>query len=166
MTRNAESWAACGVAFSAPRDGRLQISAVLRNFYNKLMYSVTDNWGFSSADVGISVELFVVVVRGTKGDLHADVLRTTGLVSHGSDLSFSESEIDDTTPFTITATTDERFDANESGPRAGRVEGRHRHKARRHALQGRCRALVGPSETHDRHRRRHLHLTGHVDRCP
>jgi len=114
MTRNAESWAACGVAFSVPRDGRLQISAVLRNFYNKLMYSVTDNWGFSSADVGISVELFVVVVRGTKAIFMPTVLRTTGLVSHGSDLSFSESEIDDTTPFTITATTDERFDANES----------------------------------------------------
>ncbi|HEX9274867.1 MAG TPA: hypothetical protein VGA51_00515 [Casimicrobiaceae bacterium] len=42
------------------------------------------------------------------------LLRSTGLISHGSDLSFSESDIDDTVPFTITATTDERFNANES----------------------------------------------------
>ena len=110
----AANWAACGVAFTTPKDGRLEIAAVLRNFYNKVMFSVTDDFGFSSADMDISLQLFIVVVRGTKAIWLPTLLRHTGLVSHGSDLSFSESDIDDTRPFTITATTDERFNANES----------------------------------------------------
>jgi hypothetical protein len=108
------NWAACGIPFTTPKEGRLQISAVLRNFYNKVMFSVTDKFGFSSADVDIFLQLFVVVVRGTNVIFLPTLLRSTGLISHGSDLSFSESDIDDTVPFTITATTDERFNANES----------------------------------------------------
>lgn len=108
------NWAACGVAFTTPGEGRLQISAVLRNFYNKVMFSVTDKFGFSSADVDIFLQLFIMVVRGTKVIFLPTLLRSTGLISHGSDLSFSESDIDDTVPFTITATTDERFNAGES----------------------------------------------------
>lgn len=110
----AANWAACGVPFTTPKEGRLEISAVLRNFYNKVMFSVTDKFGFSGADIDISLQLFIVVVRGTKVILLPTLLRHTGLVSHGSDLSFSESDIDDTRPFTITATTVERFNANES----------------------------------------------------
>jgi hypothetical protein len=108
------NWAACGVAFTTPKEGRLEISAVLRNFYNKVMFSVTDNFGFSDADVDIFLQLFIMVVRGTKVIFLPTLLRSTGLISHGSDLSFSESDIDDTVPFTITATTHERFNANES----------------------------------------------------
>jgi hypothetical protein len=111
---HASNWAACGVAFTTSKEGRLRISAVLRNFYNKVMFSVTDKFGFSGAEVHISLQLFIAVVRGTDVIFLPTLLRSTGLVSHGSDLSFSESDIDDTVPFTITATTDERFNANES----------------------------------------------------
>ena len=110
----ASNWAACGVAFTTPKEGRLQISAALRNFYNKVMFSVTDKFGFSDADVEIFLQLFIMVVRGTKVIFLPTLLRSTGLISHGSDLSFSESDIDDTVPFTITATTDQRFNADES----------------------------------------------------
>jgi hypothetical protein len=113
VIRGASNWAACGVTYTVPQDGRLQVSAVLRNFYNKLMYSVTDNWGFSSADVGISVELFVVVVRGTKVIYMPTLVRNTWFASDGDDKSVTESEIDDAVPFTITASTEERFNANE-----------------------------------------------------
>jgi hypothetical protein len=108
------NWAACGVPFTTPKEGRLQISALLRNFYNKVMFSVTDKFGFSDADVDIFLQLFIMVIRGTKVIFLPTLLRHTGLISHGSDLSFSESDIDDTVPFTITATTNERFNANES----------------------------------------------------
>lgn len=115
LTRaNASNWAACGVAFTTPKDGRLKISAVLRNFYNKVAFSVTDKFGFSDAEVHITLQLFITVVRGTKVIFLPTLLRTAGLISHGSDLSFSKSDIDDTVPFTITATTEERFNANES----------------------------------------------------
>jgi hypothetical protein len=108
------NWAACGVPFTTPKEGRLQVSAVLRNFYNKVMFSVTDKFGFSDADVDIFLQLFILVVRGTNVIFLPTLLRHTGLISHGSDLSFAESDLDDTVPFTITATTDQRFNANES----------------------------------------------------
>jgi hypothetical protein len=108
------NWAACGVPFTTPKEGRLQVSAVLRNFYNKVMFSVTDKFGFSDADVDIFLRLFILVVRGTNVIFLPTFLRHTGLISHGSDLSFAESDLDDTVPFTITATTDQRFNANES----------------------------------------------------
>ena len=78
------------------------------------MYSVTDKFSFSGADVDISLQLFVVVVRGTNVIFLPTLLRSNGLSSHGRDLSYSESDLDDTGPYTITATTDERFKANES----------------------------------------------------
>ena len=38
---------------------------MLRNFYNKVMFSVTDKFGFSDANVDIFLRLFIIVVRGT-----------------------------------------------------------------------------------------------------
>lgn len=111
---NARSWASCGIAFTMPKAGRLQVSAVLQSFYNKLVFSVQDNFGFSSADVAITVRLFIDIVRGSQLiDLPTAIL-TTGLTSHGSDLSYSMSDLDTTTPYTVSAETTESFDANES----------------------------------------------------
>jgi hypothetical protein len=104
----------CGVAFTTPSAGRLSVSAVVRNFYNKLTFSVSDKFGFSSAEVGIGVGLFVAVVRGTKVEILRKNLLSTGLISHGSDLSYTESDLDDTTPYTISVETQTRFEANES----------------------------------------------------
>jgi len=106
--------AACGVAFTTPRDGRIEIHAVMRNFYNKVMFSVTDKFGFSDAEVDIFLQLFIMVVRGSQVIFMPTTLRHTGLVSHGSDLSYHESDIDNSAPVTISATTDQRFNANES----------------------------------------------------
>ena len=106
--------AACGVAFTAPRDGRLEIHAVMRNFYNKVMFSVTDKFGFSDAKLDFFLQLFIMVVRGSQVIFMPTTLRHNGLVSHGSNLSFHESPIDNSVPVTISATTDQRFNANES----------------------------------------------------
>lgn len=104
----------CGVAYTAPASGRLQISAVFQNFYNKVMFSVHDNVGFSSADVKIALHLFVAIVRGSKViDLTKQIL-FTGLISHGDELSYALSDLDDTVPYTVSFVTDEAFNANES----------------------------------------------------
>ncbi|MEP7208817.1 MAG: hypothetical protein ABI920_17930 [Casimicrobiaceae bacterium] len=108
------NWAACGVPFTTNREGRLEIHAVMRNFYNKVMFSVTDKFGFSDAEVDIFLQLFIMVVRGSKVIFMPTTLRHTGLVSHGSDLSYHESDIDNSMPLTISATTDQRLNANES----------------------------------------------------
>ena len=104
----------CGVAFTTPSAGRLKIGAELQNFYNKVVFSVKDKFGFSSADVGIGLRLFISVVRGTHVEHMTKELLSTGLVSHGSDLSYAQSDLDNSTPYTISAETSTRFNANES----------------------------------------------------
>ena len=104
----------CGVAFTTPSAGRLKIGAELQNFYNKVMFSVSDKFGFSSAEVGIGLRLFISVVRGTHVEHMTEELLSTGLVSHGSDLSYAQSDLDNSTPYTISAETATRFNANES----------------------------------------------------
>lgn len=111
---NGGSLVSCGVAFTTPSAGRLKLYAELKNLYNRLTFSVTDKFGFSSAEVAISVDLFFVVVRGTDVEQVSQSVLTTGLVSHGSDLQYTVSDLDDTTPYTITAETATRLNANES----------------------------------------------------
>ena len=111
---NAQSWASCGIPFTMPSAGRLRVSAVLQNFYNKLVFSVQDNFGFSSAEVRITVRLFIAIVRGSRVIDLPTVILTTGLTSHGSDLSYSMSDLDTTTPYTVSAESTESFDANET----------------------------------------------------
>ncbi len=111
---NGSSRVSCGVAFTTPSAGRLKISAELQNFYNKVMFSVTDKFGFSSADVRIFLSLFISVVRGTHVEHLTKDLLATGLISHGSDLSYAQSDLDNSTPYTISAETATRLNANES----------------------------------------------------
>jgi len=112
--RFAASQASCGVAFTAPSPGRLQVSAVLQNFYNRVTFSVHDNFGFSSADVNVFLRLFIAVVRGTRVIyLPTDVI-TSGLRSFGADVNARAPLLDDSVPYTVSAVTDERLNANES----------------------------------------------------
>jgi len=111
---NATSMASCGVSFTTPSAGRLQVGAVLQNIYNKLVFSVTDKFGFSSADVGIAVSLFVAVVRGTTVEYLTKDLLSTGVSSDGSDQSYAQSDLDTTTPYSISVETATRYEANES----------------------------------------------------
>ena len=86
----------------------------MQNIYNRLVFSVTDNFGFSSAEVGITVGLFVAVVRGTSVEYLRKTLLSTGLTSDGSDASYTQSDLDDATPYSIPASTQTRYEANES----------------------------------------------------
>lgn len=111
---NAASLVSCGVGFTTPSAGRLKIGADVQNIYNKLTFSVSDKIGFSSADVGIGVGLFALVVRGTEVERVEQNLLTTGLKSGGSDQSRTESNLDDTAPFTLSVETGTRLEAGES----------------------------------------------------
>jgi hypothetical protein len=104
----------CGVAFTTSSAGRLKITAEMQNFYNKVIFSVKDKFGFSSAEVGSGLRLFISVVRGTRVEHMTKELLSTGLVSHGSDLSYAQSDLDNSTPYTISAETTTHFNANES----------------------------------------------------
>jgi len=111
---NASNMVSCGVAFTTPSPGRLRVGAELQNFYNKVMDSVTDNFGFSFADIGFTLSLFIAVVRGTQVTFMNTDLLSNGIVSHGVDLSYAQSDLDNSVPYSISATTDQRFNANES----------------------------------------------------
>ena len=111
---NAASLVSCGVAFTTPSAGRLKISAEMQNIYNKIRFSVTDKFGFSSAEVGIGLGLFALVVRGTQVERVSQTLLITGIDSGGSDQHRTESDLDDTAPYTLSVETATRLNANES----------------------------------------------------
>jgi hypothetical protein len=111
---NATSMVSCGAGFAVPSAGRLKVGAVLRNFYNKLVFSVEDKFGFSSADVWVSVLLLVAVVRGTRVEYLTKDLQSTEVTSDGDDVHYAQSDLDTTTPYSISVETQTRYDANES----------------------------------------------------
>ena len=109
----ASSLASLGVTFTLPRAGRLQIGAALRSLYNQITFSVEDNFGFSSANLTVRLELFVDVLRPGQVIHIPRTLLTYGLVSRGSDLSYTMSGLDNTLPYVLNAITDERMDAGD-----------------------------------------------------
>jgi hypothetical protein len=111
---SAISMVSCGVAFTTPSAGRLRISAALQNIYNRVVVSVTDKFGFSSAEVWISLNLFVAVVRGTVVEHISQELIGTHLTSDGGDLRRVLTDLDTTMPHGITVETSTRLGANES----------------------------------------------------
>jgi hypothetical protein len=105
---------ACGVAFTTPRAGRLRVSAVMRNLYNKVMVSLTDKCCLSSAHFRTFVRLAIVILRGSNATVLPKTIRSTGFVSQGDDASFTETPLDESVSFTIRKTTLNRVNANES----------------------------------------------------
>jgi hypothetical protein len=112
--RSADSWSACGVNFTVPTAGRLQIGAVLQNHYNHVAFSVTDNWGFSSAEVAVTLRLFVAVAQAGRIAYLPTTLLSTGLTSHGSAVSGTMPDLDTFTPYTVSGVTEETFAAGDS----------------------------------------------------
>ncbi len=111
---NAASLVSCGVAFTTPSAGRLKISAQMLNIFNRINFSVSDNFGFSSAEVWVEVGLFALVVRGTKVERVDQTLVTAKIDSDGSDQHRNLSDLDTTAPFTLSVETATRLNANES----------------------------------------------------
>jgi hypothetical protein len=107
--------ASCGVQFTMPQAGRLHVTADIQNFFNRLDFSVSDNFGYSHSDLEVRVSIFVLFRRG--GDLFSFYpieLMTTGVFSDGDDLSKVVSDLDNSVAYAADITTIEIFPAGES----------------------------------------------------
>lgn len=71
--------------------------------------SVTDNLGFSSANLDAVHTIFINVIRSGESTPFERTLFTGGLIGRGNDLSFSQSPIQPATPFTLSLTPRDAF---------------------------------------------------------
>ncbi len=103
----AASRVSCGVAYTLPREGRLQVTGVLQNRYNHVTMNVRDNFGFSHANLSVRISLFVTIVRGTLITHMPTTILTSRLTSNGSNESMVMPDVDTVHPYTVHATTTE-----------------------------------------------------------
>jgi hypothetical protein len=109
----ATSLVSVGHAFRIPRAGRLQVNANVRNYYNKAVLSLRDNFGFSYGKLGLKVGLFIDIVRDS-GVLHLPTtLIESQLDSDGDDVSRTVTDVDNSMLFQIEGTTEEILPVGE-----------------------------------------------------
>jgi len=95
---------ACGVDYTLPSAGRLQVSAEIQNFANRLMCSISDNFGESHSYLAMTADLFIGIVRpGHPMDYYPLRVLASYLYSDGDDVSRSFSDLDNSVPFGIGA---------------------------------------------------------------
>ena len=68
-TRVVHQSVSVGINFEVPATGFLRVGAVMRNLFNHFAYSVSDNFGFSHADLIVEHEIAIDIVRS--GELEA-----------------------------------------------------------------------------------------------
>jgi hypothetical protein len=107
------SLTSCGVNITVPRDGRLQVNANVRNYYNKAVLSLRDNFGFSDGRVDLQVNLFIDVIRGREVIHLPTAMLTSTLTSDGDDVSKTVTDIDNSMLFQLEGVTEESFGAGE-----------------------------------------------------
>jgi len=104
------SRAGCGFNFSPPTGGRLRIIAELQSLHSRVSMSLQDNFGFSSGEIVVFVNIHALIVRGTHVFDLSQTLLANGLTSDGDDVSGTLEPLDDTTPFTFDVTTEDVFE--------------------------------------------------------
>lgn len=109
-----DSYRTCGSTFTVPSRGKLRLRATFKNFYNHVVCSTKDRFGFSEAEIDILLEFIIVVAQPNqvKGALFPIVRE--GLVSFGSDLSYLFPSLDTTRPYEIEYRPPETFTAGTS----------------------------------------------------
>ena len=105
--------AACGTAFTMPEAGRLQVTATLRNLYNRTTLSITDEWGSSWGSLWVDATIFVAVLRPDGGEVLHSLLADRKLESDGDDKTALLPAIDQQV-FRLLGNTEGRFGAGES----------------------------------------------------
>ena len=98
-----------GINYVVPRTGRLSCAAVLQNLYNQITSSVTDDYGFSHADTRADHAILIRLVRSGKWTVFDRNLVVAGVVSFGREFSYTQSDIQTTTPYTLSFTTSDVF---------------------------------------------------------
>lgn len=105
--------AACGTAFTMPEDGRVQVTAALRNLYSRTTLAITDEWGSSWGSLSVDATTFVAVLGLERSEvLHSTVSGRT-LESDGDDKSALLPDVDQQL-FRLLGNTEGRFRAGES----------------------------------------------------
>jgi hypothetical protein len=108
-TRVVHQSVSVGINFEVPATGFLRVGAVMRNIFNHFAYSVSDNFGFSHADLIVEHEIAIDIVRSGETTSFPQRMMRNGLISHGSDLSASESPIQNFVPITLAIKTKDAF---------------------------------------------------------
>lgn len=109
----ATSVVSCGHAFRIPRAGRLQVNANVRNYYNKAVLSLWDNFGFSYGKLALTAGLFIDIVRGDQVIHLPTTLIESRLDSDGDDTSRTVTDIDNSMLYQIEGTTEEILSLGE-----------------------------------------------------
>jgi hypothetical protein len=107
---------ACGVNYAVPQTGRLRLRAVLQNYVSTVLFSVTDSFGFSNGVLDIQQRLFFSIVRrdGSVIYLPTTLLRSGIDDWQAIDISSALSTLDNSTPYTLQATTEESLPTFET----------------------------------------------------
>lgn len=107
-------FASCGVPCTMARRGFVQVGAEIENLYNRLTFSITDNFGFSHATLAVETRLFVAIVQeGQFRELATATLLRTVVSSGGDDLSRSISDLDNAESYAVGMVTASRLDEGE-----------------------------------------------------
>ncbi len=98
-----------GVNYVVPRTGRLSCAAVFQNLYNQVTSGVNDRYGFSHAELRADHGILLRVIRSGEWTVFNRLMIQAGLTSFGSDLSYTQSGIQSTAPYTLSLTTQDVF---------------------------------------------------------
>ena len=94
----------CGVDYTLPAAGRLQVSAEIENLANRLTVSITDNFGFSHSWLTMTADLFIGLIRpGRPMDFFPVRVLTSHVDSGGGEVFRSLSDLDNAVPFGVGA---------------------------------------------------------------
>ena len=110
----ASNQTSCGIRYTLPESGRLQISGTFQNYESGLRCSIEDRFGFSSATLDARVELFVALVRPWGVTYLPTTLFQHRLTSGGDNKSYVMPHLDTSQPYTVYATSPETFSAGDS----------------------------------------------------
>jgi hypothetical protein len=105
--------AACGSAYTIPQDGRLLVTARLRNLYSRVTLALRDEWGFSSGSLGVDATTFIAVLQAGGGVMLHSQLAERSLSSGGDDLSGELPDIEQR-DFNLVTATEGSFEAGET----------------------------------------------------
>lgn len=109
------AWAACGIHFRVPSQGRLKMTALVRNFFNHILLSVRDQVGFSEATLEVGVDLYIdlLVDEHIVESLHKPLLKVR-ITSGGGEHTYLMPDLDTQTPYFIYATSERTYDPGEN----------------------------------------------------
>jgi hypothetical protein len=109
----ASALVSCGINYTMPRAGRLRVSAVMQNYYSEVLYSIRDHFGLSYGTLDIQVNLFIAFMRGGNTLYRPSTILSVSRSSDGDNLSGSLSGFDTSSPYSVTAESDESLPAND-----------------------------------------------------